>query len=325
METLLLNMADLKSLLTDRDIVETVETVLLSHGQGKVVMPPKLHLDMDNSAGFNAMPAHILPLNAAGMKWAGGFFNNASKGLPSIVALIILSDPQTGAPMAVMDGSFITYMRTGAVAVVAAKYIARKDAKKVALIGAGAVGWAALSGFPYAISTIEEVQVYDISPANVSGLINGMKHKNNLKITPAATVKEAVEDADIVITATAANEPLVSNDWLKKGVTAISLGTYQEFDEEFVLGADKIIVDSLDQCRHRGELKKLYERGALNDEKIYGNLGEAVDKGLPRSDSERILGVFIGMGSFDIALAKIAYQKALGLKEVSKFNFLTGS
>lgn len=324
--TLLLSEEDVKKCIPKEEILSTIDEVFRAHGEKKVIMPAKITLDMKRAgidSWINAMPGYISDLNIAGIKWAGGFVNNSKKNLPYIMATIILNDPETGHVLAIMEGSHITNIRTGAAAALAAKYSARLDSKSVAFIGTGLQAKMTLR-FLVKCFNLKEVITSDVNPIAIKSFKKEMEEELGLNVQLAENNLEAVTNADIIITATYADEALVMNDWVKKGATAISLGSYQEFDEQFVLTADKIFVDNWAQCKHRGELKKLAERGAITDVNISAEMGEVAAKLKPgrETDEERILSIPVGMGTQDIAIGWKVYQSAIENRLGKSFNFL---
>lgn len=328
--TLLITQEQVKSLLDMPTVLKIVERVYRSHGEGKVIMPPKVTLDLGehdswpfHKAALNAMPAYLGDVDIAGIKWAGGFQNNYKIGLPFISAMILLINPKTGAFIAVMDGVYITAIRTGAASAACAKVLARKDASVLGIIGAGVQGRMHLRAFQQ-VFKLKEVRVIDIKEGAAEKYREEMTAELGLNILPKKSYRETVEGADIVCTVTIADEPLVQREWLKKGTLVVSAGSYQELDPEVVLSSDKIIVDSWAQTSHRGELAKLVEAGKLGEKNIYAEIGEILSgkkNGRERED-ENILTVPIGIGSLDIACAFEVYRKALEQKIGTQFSFV---
>ena len=328
--TLLINQEQVKSLLDIPTVLKIVERVYRSHGEGKVIMPPKVTLDLGEhhtwpfyKAALNAMPAYLGDVDIAGIKWAGGFRDNEKIGLPFISAMILLINPKTGAFIAVMDGAYITAVRTGAASAVCTKVLARKDASVLGIIGAGVQGRMHLRAF-HQVFKFKEVRVIDIKEDVLEKYSREMKAELDLNILPKKSYKEVAEGADIVCTVTIADEPLVRKEWLKKGTLVVSAGSYQELETEVVLSADKIVVDNWAQASHRGELAKLVEAGRLGQKNIHAEIGEILaekKKGRERDD-ENILAVPIGLGSLDIACAFEVYQKALEKKIGTQFSFI---
>lgn len=314
-KTMLLSQSEIEELLTMDEVIETVEEVFTAHGNNQVVMPAKITLDlsgMGKTAWTNAMPAYIAPLGASGIKWAGGYIDNREKNMPYVVATIILQDPDTGIQLAVMDGAHITNLRTGAAAAAVAKKFCAKGASKVAIIGAGVQGRTSLWALTR-LMEVGEVRAFDKYPDVAKKYAKEMSESFGLKVIAAATAKEAVVGADIIITATQANEPIVKREWLKKGSVSVSLGSYQEFDDDCSLRVDKVFVDSWAQCSHRGELAHLVEEGKFDADRLTGEIGEVFAGKIPgrTSDDETIMTVPIGLGSLDLAIGYKVYQKAL--------------
>jgi alanine dehydrogenase len=310
-----------------QDVLATVENVFRAHGMSEVVMPPKLMLDlrsMNLEAWHNAMPAYVHPLDAAGLKWVGGYALNPSQhGLPSIMATIILQEPATGYPLAIMDGVQITNIRTGAVTALCARLYGRSDARVVAFIGAGVQARTTLDAMTR-LFRLEEVRVYDRRPEAAQAYAAAMSARHGVQVRVCETPRTAVTEADLVVTVTYADEPLVRGEWLAPGVTAISVGSFQEFDDAAVLEADKIVVDSWEQCAHRGELKRFAESGRLGRAHIFAEVGETVARKRPGRESagERIMVVPMGLGTHDIALAKLVYERVKASGLGAGFSFL---
>jgi len=316
--TLLINQEQVKSLLDMPTALKIVEQVYRSHGEGKVVMPTKITLDLGEGRpwppykGFmNAMPAYLGDVDIAGIKWAGGFQDNYKIGLPYISAMILLINPRNGTFLAAMDGAHITAVRTGAASAICAKALARKDASILGIIGAGVQGRMHLRAFQH-VFKLKEVRVFDIKEGAAEKYREEMIAELGLNILPKRSYQEVVEGADIICTVTIGDEPMVKKKWLKKGTLVISAGSYQELDPDVVFSADKIVVDHWGQASHRGELAKLVEAGKLGEKNIHAEIGDILagkKKGRERDD-ENILAVPIGLGSVDIGCAVEVYRKA---------------
>jgi len=314
-QTLLLSREDVEKCTNVTECVTIVDSVFKAWGEGGVINPAKITLDLRSTgidAWSNAMPAYIEMFDAAGIKWAGGYLHNPSVyGLPYVMATIILQDPRTGVPLSVMDGTYITNLRTGASAAVAAKYLARKEPATVAIVGAGAQGESSLEALA-TVCKVKSARVFDIDPAKSARYVSNIGKKLGIEVEACSSAEEAVNGADVIVTATTSSQPIVMNEWVKEGAIAISLGSFQEFESEFILASDKIYVDSWDQCSHRGELHTVVEKGLISRNNISGEIGEVVAGkiGGREHDWERILVVPIGLGAHDIAVAKHVFLKA---------------
>jgi len=317
-KTRLLSQEEVKSLVTMKDVLEAVEKTFKGMGEGAVINPTKVGLDLGETASYppyegfmNAMPAYVGWLDSAGIKWAGGFLGERRRmGLPYITSLILLIDPKIGNFRAVMDGAYITNMRTGAQTAIALKYLYSKKNLRLGLFGAGMQGHTQTMAISE-IFHIDEVRVYDINPDASKKYAENMKNKVQGDIVIASSPEEAA-DADVVVCVTQSKDKFVKDKWLKPGTILFPMGSYQECEDEFILNADKIIVDHIGQCLHRGALKGLSEAGKITEKNIYATIGEIVaGKKLGRGrEEERILCIPIGTGAMDVAVATIALQRA---------------
>jgi ornithine cyclodeaminase/alanine dehydrogenase-like protein (mu-crystallin family) len=309
------------------DAITVVEQVLRGHAKGRVAMPAKVTMDLAEfglKAWNTAMPAYIEPLSASGFKWVGGFADNRERhGLPFLIATILVQDVQTGYPLAVMEGTHITNLRTGALNALAVRHYAHVDAHSLALIGTGVQARFALDGILREIN-LREVRGYDLQPEAARRFADEVERSHGIHVRVCSNAEEAVRGAQIVITATPSIVPIVRREWMGPGVTAISVGSQgQEFDDEAVLGADKLICDSWEQCMHLGELREFAESGRLSRDDVFAEICETVDGRKPgrERDDEYILVVPIGLGSLDIGLARFVYDRVVAQEETATFRF----
>jgi alanine dehydrogenase len=324
--TLLLSQSEVSRCIDIPEVVQVVEEVYRAHGRGEVAMPAKITLDMGQSGEpnwMNAMPAYIPHLHAAGIKWAGGFINNPQRGLSYVMASIVLNDPVTGLPDAVLDGTWITNARTGAAAAVGANYLSRRGPKQVAFVGAGQQARYALRAMRGYLE-VAAVRAADPSPEARRSFQDEMQRDTGLPLSVTDNIEEAVRGADVIVTVTPADGPLVHLDWIQPGTFIASMGSFQELEESVVLQATKIVVDSWEQCAHRGELKKLVDAGRVNHANIYAEIGAILEgqrTGWEPAD-RHIVGVLIGLGSLDIAVARRVVDRARerGLGTVFEFS-----
>lgn len=317
METLLLSQKQVEQLVTMKDVVEAVEKTFKGMGEGTVVNPTKVGLDLGEVApwppykGFmNAMPAYVGWQDSAGIKWAGGFLDNYKVGLPYISSLIMLIDPQNGRFRAVLDGALITNLRTGAQSAVALKYLHPEKRLRLGLFGAGAQGRTQTRAAAE-LFHIESLKVYDIRREAAEAFAREMRPvvKGTLTVVDSP---EQVADAEAIICVTQSKDKFVKESWLKPGMILFPMGSYQECEDACILKADKIVVDHIGQCLHRGALKELSEVGKVTERSIYATIGEIVAGKKPArsSASDRILCIPIGTGAMDITVATVAYQRA---------------
>ncbi|MDR3331931.1 MAG: ornithine cyclodeaminase family protein [Synergistaceae bacterium] len=316
--TLLLSQEQIKGLITMKEVVEAVEKTFKGMGDGTVVNPTKVLLDLGETAeyppykGFmNAMPAYIGWLDSAGIKWAGGFLGERKQmGLPYITSLIMLIDPKIGNFRAVLDGEYVTNLRTGSQTAVALKYLWKKPEIKVSLYGAGMQG----RTHTMAISElfkITEIRVYDVNPETLKSYAEQMRKYVAGSIVLAKTPEEA-SGGDVAICVTQSKDKFFKYEWFKPGTILVPIGSYQECDDDCILNADHIIVDHIGQTLHRGALGNLVEKGKISEKNIYGTIGEVIAGKKPLPDAnKRLLTILIGTGALDVAVATIAYNKAV--------------
>ena len=318
MDTLLLSRQDIEQVISMRDVVETVENTFRGMGDGTVVNPTKAALDLGEGApwppyqGFmNAMPAYVGWLDSAGLKWVGGFRDNARVGLPLISALTMLIDPRNGRFLAVMDGALITNLRTGAQAAVPLKRLHGARTIRIGLYGAGAQGRTATRALAE-VFHIEALKVYDVRRDAAEQFARDLQPVVQGSISVVDAPEQAAE-SDAVVCVTTARDKFLRNDWIRPGMTVLALGSYQECEDELVLKADKIIVDHVEQCLHRGALRDVHAAGQLTERDLHATIGEIVAGKKPgrTSPTERILCVPLGTGAMDIAVATMAYRRAL--------------
>lgn len=299
-------------------VIRIIEEVLALHDEGKVNLPSKVILDLgERERGrINAMPAHIEgEIEICGIKWIAGFPLNPTKfGIPRAHALIILNDSQTGVPLAIMDGTYISAMRTGAVTGVGAKYLANPASEVVGIIGCGVQARTQMMAIKAVIPSVKFVKAYDIREEASRSFAKWVFQEMDIQAAAVESAKEAVGGSDIVITVTVADEPIVKDTWLKKGSFFAHIGSYQEEEEEVVFHSDKIVVDLWHEVLHRGTplLAKLYKAGRIDEKKIYANIGEIIRGKKPgrTSQQERIFFSPLGLGSEDVAVASLVYKEA---------------
>lgn len=308
------------------EVFEVVERVFRYTGEGRVILPPKLIMNIPADDHINYIivgPATVLPIKTTGVKIITGFKDNPSKyNLPYIMSTMILSEYETGYPIAIMDGTHLTNARTGAMVAVAAKYLARQDASSITLIGAGNQARSSARAL-CRIFSIEELRVFDINRNAAKKFKKEMSLILGLPIHYFSTAQDAIEGSDIIITVTTSESAIVMNEWVKPGSFIASVGTYQELDPLLIQHADKLVVDDKNQARYRGELSKGYKEGFITDSIIHADLGEVVSglKTAREKKDERNIACLTGIGTLDVAVAKIIYEKALKFNRGIYFAF----
>ena len=298
----------LKVGLTLNDAIAIVEQSLREHGEKQVENPPKLPIHPLPDAFINAMPAFLPRKNACGMKWVSGFPTNVPKGLPTIAAMIILNDPETGMPLAVLDGTYITAIRTVAVSAVATKYLCNRDASVLAIVGCGVQGKYHASALHHIVPSLSVVKISDNYEPSISSFVAEISRRvPALKIEVCDTPEEVIKGADLVVTATGKLlEPIYQNAWVKEGALVLPVHT-QGWDSSTPSKMDKLVVDDWAQYRTIGDI--LYQP---LPEKPHAETGEIVAGIKPgrENSKERIVNFNKGLAIHDILMASFILDKA---------------
>jgi alanine dehydrogenase len=266
------------------------------------------------------MPAYLEETDAVAVKVVNSHPENRKYRLPAVMATIILVDPKTGAPKAIMGGTWITALRTGASGAIAAKYLANPNPKTIGIVGAGTQARTQLMGLQLVFKTIEEVRVWDRTEEAALKYAEEMKSEYNQEfIYSVKSVRNAVQGADIIVTATPSREPLVSAEWVDEGTHINCVGAdapgKQELDSA-ILVKSKIVVDDWSQSCHGGEINVPLARGIIKEKDVWGDICEIV-AGLKQgrtSPDEITVFTSTGLAIQDAAAANLAYQKAVKQK-----------
>ncbi len=317
MELLWLSEDDVKSVLNMDDAISAVENAFRDHGLGRTLMPPKSYLYFTKYGGdLRTMPACLENLGAAGVKIVNVHPKNPSKGLPTVMALLVLNSPETGAPIAVMGATYLTNMRTGAAGAIAAKYLARPESKVVGMIGAGAQARTQLLGLSR-IFNVEKVIVSNRSIESSKAFVKDVQAFLKCDYHTTINRQEAC-DCDILITTTPARAPVVKSSWVKPGTHINAIGAdakgKQELESALTKRA-KVVVDDMTQAVHSGEVNVPISEGALKPEEIYAQIGEVLTGAKPGRTSNDEITIFdsTGLAIQDVSTGTTVYKRALEL------------
>jgi N-[(2S)-2-amino-2-carboxyethyl]-L-glutamate dehydrogenase len=291
-----------------------------SFAKGEVRQPHKVVLrggdtaESEEQGRFNGLFASIgIPVQCVGIKWIGSFPANRKLGLPRASALIILNSPQTGLPLALLDGTLISAMRTGAMTGLGVRYLAPSKTRKVGVIGAGVQSHTQILGLYTALPKIEEIALYARSIAASEVVAEECRRRWGAPVRAVQTVDNALIDADVALTITTAHEPIMLARHIKQGALTVQLAGH-ECEFGVIQSCRKIVADDWDSVKHRAIMTPaiMHQQGLLHDEDIYANLGELILGRKPgrESDEERIHYCHMGMGIDDVALAWSVYNTA---------------
>ncbi len=322
MKIKVLGQKEVKQAVTMMEAIESSKKAFISLAQGKAILPLRTQISVKKQKGTSLfMPAFLPQVRSLGAKIVSVFPHNPAKRLPTIHAIVILCDAETGQPAAIMDGTYLTALRTGAVSGVATELLARKDAKTSAIIGAGIQGRTQLEAV-CCVRNIERVWIYDriveASRTFMEELQNrGKPFPSDIRI--ARSAREAISEADVICTATTSSIPVFEDVHLKTGVHINGVGSYtpqmQEIPEATVLRA-RVVVDSLSAClEEAGDLIIPLIKGTFRESHILGELGQLASGFFTGRKDDEDITFFksVGIAIQDLAVAELALRKAIRL------------
>ena len=313
--TLLLSQQDVARLIGVRQVIPVVREAFKAMARGQAVMPSKLYLPLPGGNDFRAMPAFLRRPPACGMKWVNVHPRNAERGLPTVMAVIVLNHVETGVPLAIMDGQLITKLRTASAAAVAAETLARPDSRVVGLIGCGAQADAQVEALT-AVRPIARVNVWGHRATEAQRFCRDLRRRlPNVQCQPESTIEACVRDADIVVTVTPSRRPLVQRRWIAPGTHINAIGAdapgKQELDHR-ILQEATVVVDERQQAIHGGELNVPIRRRQFRAAEIHADLGQILLGRRVGRRSPQELTVFdsTGLAVHDIAVAAEVFRQA---------------
>ena len=313
--TLLLTQREIVQLVDVKTALRVVRSAFIAMARGETVMPPKLYLPLPHESDFRAMPAYVRRPPACGMKWVNVHPQNQRRGLPTVMAIVVINDPNTGVPLAVMDGLFLTKLRTAASAAVAAQALARRTSHTVGLVGCGAQADAQLLALK-AVFQLTRVKVWGYLDGEAQRFCRRMRRLiPRVVFEPCGTIERCVRDVEILVTLTPSRRPLVKRAWLAEGVHINAIGAdapgKQELDPAILHDA-VVVVDERQQAIHGGELNVPIARRQFQPSQIHATLGEVLLGRRPGRRFAREITVFdsTGLAIHDVALGAEVVRRA---------------
>jgi ornithine cyclodeaminase len=302
--------------------VHDMERVFSLKEQQDVRVPDKVSMGFGNSIAeektkgrINAMPGYLGgEYNMAGIKWIGSNPGNIARGLPRASAITILNDPETKFPLAIMDGTLISAVRTGAVGGVAARHLSHSGSGTLLLIGAGLQSQTQLEAVLVTRPELRRIYINDIVPERAEAFAAEMSSKTGRTVTAVSDGKAHARQADIIITATGSATPVIDADWLESGTLYINIGGF-ECTYATVMKADRRCVDNWEAVKHRNTsaVARMVNEGLLSDADIHATIGEVINgsRAGRTSDNDIVYFNCVGMGIADIAIATRLYRRAV--------------
>jgi ornithine cyclodeaminase len=307
--------AALRAAITPAVAVKVMRDAFHADGEERAHVPAVINLEIPSARGeFHVKTAHIEGVPYVAVKIASGFYDNASRGLPTGSGMIAVFDAATGLPAALLlDNGFLTDIRTGAAGAVAADVLARRTVDTVGVIGSGIQA-------RWQVRCLHEVRAFDRIVAwspmrdHLARYCFEMREEG-FDATAAGSVEDVCRVADILITATPSRAPLVRAEWLRGGMLVTAVGSdapgKQELEADCLRRADLVVVDRLTQCAAFGELKPALDAGALTLDRVHAQLGEIVAGRKPgrTSDAQIAIADLTGVGFQDTAIASVAVER----------------
>lgn len=326
--TIILNQSEIKDLIQMDSVLDAVETAYVEHAKGKAQMPPKEYLFFEKYNGdLRIMPCYLPEMGEAGVKSVNVHPQNPlQENLPTVMAVIELVDPKTGFPLAIMDGTWITNMRTGAAGGVAAKYLARDNSETVGIIGAGKQAYTQLMALNE-VMDIKEATVYCRTCSSREIFAQRVSEKYGIDVKAVETPREAVENRDVVVTVTPVSDPVIKAEWISPGTHINAMGAdapgKEELETALVLKSS-VFIDNWEQASHSGEINVPVSRGLLLEEDLAGTLGDVINGKIPGRTYDKEITIFdsTGLAVQDITTAWTVYEKAKDLQRGQRINFL---
>ena len=296
------------------EIIAALEGMFREKADGRVEMPPKIGIhtmpDTMPDAFIHAMPASIPARKAAGMKWVGAFPDNSKRGLPYVTGLVILNDPETGIPIALMDCTWITAERTGAATAVASKYLARAESATVGILGCGVQGRSNLEALKV-LFPLKKVYAYDKHADRAIRYAQEMSRQLGIDVVPVSDPRQAVVASDMVVTAgpiLRTPHATIQRGWLQEGAFASLVDFDSYWHPDALYAADRFCTDDVPQLDHYRDLGYFQ-----NIPPIHADLGELVTgrKVGRQKPEERTMACNLGLALDDVAVAPLIYERAL--------------
>ncbi len=319
-KTLLLTGKQVGKLLAMEDVLGAVEDAFKHKGLEKVQMPPKAYLFYEKYDGdLRTMPSYVEDRDVSAVKIVNVHPQNAKNyGMRTVMGLLVLIDPHTGAPLSIMDATHITDMRTGAASAIASKYLARPNPKILGIIGAGNQARTQMLAMITQYGCFDEVRIFDLYPEKSKAVARQFRRSYGDRIGKVRSVgsaKDAVSGCDIVVTATSSRSPIVMDEWVGEGTHINCIGAdapgKQELDSR-ILKRARVVIDDWEQASHSGEINVPLSKGELTKDDVNGEIGRIV-AGLSsgrQSDAEITVFCSTGLAVQDSLTAKIVYDAA---------------
>jgi alanine dehydrogenase len=313
---LILSRSDLERVLDMGEVIHALEDAFKEKADGKAIMPVRSSVSTPSGTWFGVMPAFLGELNSFTTKIVSVQPKNFDRKLPTILASIALNDAESGELVALLEGSYITAMRTGALGGVAAKYLSRKDASSAGIFGAGVQARTQLVALKH-VRNITRVLVYDPFVERAKDFSKEMSDKLGLKVDVSSSPSELLDESDIIVTVSTSKEPLFNGQDLKPGTHINAFGNFKpterELDSETIRRSRVVVDDREAAFAEAGDLSFPINEGVITKDHIAADLGEVITGSKQARSSQEEITLFksVGLGIQDCAASTLAYKKAV--------------
>ena len=293
----------------DAEVIRVLKRMFLEKAAGAVEMPPKPGIHPLQDSFLHAMPAYVPSLEAAGIKWVSAYPGNPARGLPQVDGLIILNDPATGLPTAILDAGWVTAARTAAASAIAAEALARRNSEVLAILGCGTQGRSHLASLRE-VFALREVRAFDASPEAARHYAEEMEARHDIRVRSVATAEEAVREADLVVTAGPITKPAhatLTAASISQGVFVASVDFASYWSPDALACFDRIATDDLPQFALYRDLG--YFAGMPDPDSELASLVSG-DKAGRATPEQRTLSCNLGLALEDVVVAPLIVRRA---------------
>ncbi|GCF95640.1 ornithine cyclodeaminase [Enterococcus florum] len=315
---LFLTKEDIMQTFCMREAIEADKQALMIFSKGETNSPLRTNLELREEEGVSSyMPAYIGGSDPSlGVKIVSTYLHNIEKGLPSVTGTMIVMDPKTGLVTALLDGTYLTQLRTGALQGAATEILARENAKIGALIGTGGQGEKQLEAM-LTVRRLTEVRIYDLAQDRAEKFVDRLQDKYDAKLVATKTSRECVEGADIITSVTPSNTPTFEAEWVKQGAHVNAIGSFTpsmfEVPKELIKKADRVIFDTTEGVlNNAGDFMTPLREEYIPKEKYSGELGQVLLGEVEGRTSDEEITIFksVGTAVIDVIVASQIVDKA---------------
>ena len=314
---LVLSETQVQDLIEIDELIEALEQAHIQYSTGKAVMPVRLVVPLPQIQGrITSMPGFLSDDKALAMKVVTYFQDNPKRNLPAILGTILLFSSETGKLISVMDGSYITGIRTACVSAVASKALANPDTPVLGILGAGVQARTHIQALSR-VRKIQRIKIYSPSGTSAAAIKKDLEPSTGIPIEVAASAAEALREADLIVTASTAKTPIVTPEYLKAGAHINAVGSHRPDFRELdgaTMARAKVVVDSREAIMAEcGDILLAIEEKAIGKDHVHAEIGEVLAGNKPGRSSAAEITLYksVGIAIQDVATANLVYRKAL--------------